>query len=140
MELAASQIILIGFIVTLIAQGVKLFATWRKTTISRLWVSVIVLLVSLVLAYVWNPPAFPTWPAPLADPAAETAAVVAFILAIVQLAAGIVGISLFLYNIILGKVFTDMGLDTATVAWKIANKAAGPNQPTTSGPTLPPTA
>jgi hypothetical protein len=119
MTFTLTQIALIGVIVSLLAQGIKLAAAKFKVTISRPVVSVVVLVVALVLAWIWNPPAMPAFPALTGDPAALAVAITSFLVALIQLAAYILGIAFFIYNTILSKLFEALGWDSSTVKAKV---------------------
>jgi len=61
MELTTEQVILLGFIAPVIVQVIKLFSAWLKHDLSQEVITVILFVVSVVLAFVFMPPAIPDW-------------------------------------------------------------------------------
>ena len=128
MTFTTSQIIILGLIVSLLVQAIKVLSAKFKLTISRPIVSVVVLVIAIVLAWIWNPPAMPQWPTALAgtDPGAYSMAIGTFLLALIQLAAAILGIAFFIYNALLSQLFEKLGWDATTIKANVIAASAPP--------------
>jgi len=99
MELTAQQIMLIGFIASLLSVGVKLFSAKFGIELSKAWMTAIVAVISIVLAVLFNLPALPVYTDPM-QYAAEW----------IALASGYVGFATIIYNILIDKVLDKLKL------------------------------
>lgn len=59
MELTATQVIIIGLVASVLAQGIKMLSAWLKKPVGEKVTMVIVFISSLVLAYIFAQPPVP---------------------------------------------------------------------------------
>ena len=88
-------------LVPILAQLIKLIASKIGKPISRSWVSVVVALVSVVLSWLVVKPVLPIYEDPME-----------FVSELLIIAASVMGVATFLYNIILAKLFELIGFIT----------------------------
>jgi len=92
-ELSPEQIVLIGLIASAIAQILRFLFAWQGIQLSKLGITILLYVVALGLAILWNPPAFP----PISD-------FPAFMTFLVNYVGGVVGWATIIYNVILDKI------------------------------------
>lgn len=98
-ELTGAQLLIVGFIATLIVQGLRLaIAKWGQTIINKRVVSIICFVISTALAYIFLKPAIPTTHEPI-----ELA------VQLLSLAAGVMGFATLIYNLLLEKILSSLG-------------------------------
>lgn len=108
--ITAEQGLLIGVIAAIIAQLVKLWAAKSGKAIPQLILSLVIFVVSLVLAYLWARPAIPAWPAPVADPMAYALLIVGWIGQLIVLAGTLLGFAKVVYDLLLKTVFEKLNI------------------------------
>jgi len=96
--LDAGQLYLIGLVATLAAQGIKIVAKKMGKNVTKLGITLVAFVISLVFAAVWFMPAFAVSEDPMA-----------FALALVQAATAILGAAVTIYNVVLEKVLQKLG-------------------------------
>ena len=127
MQLSAEQVILIGFVSTLIVQAVKLVTAKFKLTLDRKWITVILMVVAVFLAYIWARPELPAWPGPVDDPMIYFGLVVAFIGKIIVALSAIAGSAKILYNLLFQGVFDKLGIGKALITDLSKKPELGPD-------------
>ena len=106
----AGQMLLIGVVASIVAQGVKMYAAWRGVEIGRKGMTLTVFGAAVFLAYVFARPVVPAFPLPVEDPAVYATLVGAWLVSIAQMAAGLLGAAFTVYNLLLEKVFEKMNI------------------------------
>lgn len=104
------QVMVIGVIVMVAAQGIKLLFAALKKPLDRKWITWGLLVLALVLAYFWKTPALPTLPTFTGDPGQIVLSVLTFVSGLVTVAASLVGFGMVIYNIAVEKVFNILGI------------------------------
>lgn len=99
MELELWQITLIGIVASILAQGLRLLAAKFGWSLNRTIVSLVVLVVSIILAWLFEPPVIPP----------ETDAM-KLALNLLEQASAVMGVAVLIYNILLEKLFASLGL------------------------------
>lgn len=99
MELSVEQLLLIGFVVSVLTQGIKYLSIWLKFVPSKRMITIVAAVVSIALAFVWLKPVF----GPIDD-------VWLLLQSVVGNASGILGLATLVYNVILDKLFKFFGL------------------------------
>lgn len=97
MELTTVQVVLIGLIATVLAQGVKLIRAWFKKDTSKAAVSGIAYLISLVFAF---------FALGLQTPPEGGWTFMAALDLVINQSASVLGFATLVYNLLLDKVFT----------------------------------
>jgi len=97
--LNAGQLYLIGLIATVCAQVIKVVAKKSGNDISKLGITLIAFVISLILAAIWFMPDLP----PFADDP------MTFALALAQTATAILGAAVAIYNVALEKLLQLLG-------------------------------
>lgn len=98
-EVTAMQVTIIGFIAGLIVQGIRL---WKATTgggFSDLTLTIMLFLVSLVLAWFWTVPVIPVIPV--------GGDIVGWLGTVIATVSALVGFATLVYNILLKAVLDD---------------------------------
>jgi len=103
MELTATQIVIIGLVASVLAQGIKMLSAWLKKDLGEKAIMVIVFVVSLVLSFIWIMPLVPQ-----IDWSVES--IVAFL---IQQIGSVLGFSVVIYTLLLKTVFEKMNLTKA---------------------------
>jgi hypothetical protein len=103
MVLTAEQIMLIGFIATVVTLALKLMAQYFGYVPGRAPLTVALYVVSLVLGGTWSGIFLPTFP-PFVDPVTFVSAALQFVADLLTMAAPVVGIATLIYNILYEKV------------------------------------
>lgn len=115
-ELDAGKILVIGLIASVLGQILKLLFAKIGKPIDRKVVTVILLIISLVLAWFWMNPVFPVFPVmtPEMEAMAYAVLLITFLGELLALASALTGFAVVIYNLLLQKVFeqTKIG-DTA---------------------------
>jgi hypothetical protein len=115
-QLTPEQIGIIGLVAAILAQGAKIIFAWIGKPIDRKWVTAVLLVAGMGMAYIWARPALPTWPILIGEPIADMLAVLGFFMSLVLAASAVVGIATPIYNLLLEKVFERAGVGTTLVA------------------------
>lgn len=100
MELTIEQLLIVGFVGSIVAQGIKLVTAYFGYELSRFWISAIVMVLSFCGAWIWFPVPLPT---EVADP-------MLFVQAWLGVILTIFGSAVLVYNILLEKVFEKLSL------------------------------
>ena len=99
MELSPEQLLIIGFVITVLSAGLKLLSAKFGVALSKFWMTIVVAVVSVILAVVFNLPLLPEYIDPLQ-----------YIGAWFALLSGYVGAAMIIYNLILDKVLDKLDL------------------------------
>jgi hypothetical protein len=110
MNLTPTQIIILGLLVPVLVQGIKLFSAWLKKPIDRKPITVVLFITALIMAYFFAQPALPTWPAAVENPAIYAGLIMQFIGSLIGVASAIVGFAMIIYNLLLQKVFDALSI------------------------------
>ena len=94
MELSAEQLLLLGLVASVLSQLAKLLLAKFGYSTSRLVITIIVVVVSVALGYVWLKPELPTYTDPMQ-----------FALALLVAATAVFGFATLIYNVLLFKIF-----------------------------------
>src|SRR3989304_10489771 len=94
MELSAEQLLLLGLVASVLSQLAKLLLAKFGYDTSRLVITIIVVVVSVALGYVWLKPELPTYTDPMQ-----------FAVALLVAATAVFGFATLIYNVLLSKVF-----------------------------------
>lgn len=123
-ELNASQIMILGFVATIVAAGINLYLQKRGQKPGRRWITVGLYVIAVILAYFWAKPllpVFPVFPAPVDDPGAFASLVivwlgnmVVFLGELIAAASSVVGFATMIYNVLLKQVVDKVG---AALGW-----------------------
>ena len=124
-SLDAGKILVIGLIATVLGQILKLLFAKIGKPIDRKVVTVILLIISLVLAWFWMNPAFPTFPVmtPEMDAMAYAVLVITFLGELLALASGLTGFAVVIYNLLLQKVFEQLKIGETAIKQLTAEAA-----------------
>ena len=95
----------IGAVAAVIAQLVKLWAAKSGKQVPQLLLSLVIFVVSLVLAYLWARPAIPAWPAPVPDPMVYALLILGWIGELIVLAGTLLGFAKVIYDLLFKKFF-----------------------------------
>jgi nitrate/nitrite transporter NarK len=107
MELSPDQILLIGIVASVLSAVLRLLvAKFGSTEISKFWMTIIVSVVSLILAVLFA--GFPELPA-YVDP-------FQYAMAWLAILSGYVGAATLIYNLLLDKVLDKVGLQVERLA------------------------
>jgi hypothetical protein len=93
MELDASQVILIGFVATVVAQIIKIVAAKLGKQPGRVAITLTAFGLSLVLAVIWARPSIPAWGDPMQ-----------FLNELIMMAGSVLGFATIIYNVLLDKL------------------------------------
>lgn len=115
MELNPTQIIIIGLIVTILVQVIKLIAAKIGKPIDRKLITVFLFVLALGLAYLWASPTLPHWPVLTGEPGAIALAVLTFIGDLIGVASVVVGFATVIYNLLLQRVFDALGVGKGAI-------------------------
>jgi hypothetical protein len=110
MELSAEHVILIGLVVSFLAQTIKVFRAWFGEKLDKRLLTVLMYPIAVVLAYLFARPVLPAWPVPVEDPAVYAGLILMFIGQLVAIASAIAGFATLIYKILLEKVFEKLHL------------------------------
>lgn len=97
MELTPEQVMIVGFVASVLSVIVKLISAKLGVNLSKAWMTVIVGGVSLVLAVLFNLPAIPAYSDPLQ-----------YLAEWLTILSGYVGFATIIYNIVIDKVLDKM--------------------------------
>ena len=103
MVLTSEQIMLIGFIATVLTLGLKLLAQYFNYVPGRAPLTIALYVISLVLGGLWSGIFLPAFP-PFVDVLTFGAAVLQFISDLLAMVAPVVGIATLIYNLLYEKV------------------------------------
>jgi hypothetical protein len=102
------QLYTLAVLATVIVYAVNLLVK-AKVKINRGWLTVAVYVISGLLAYAWNAPAFPAFP-PFVDLAAFVPALITYISALLTLLGPVVALATLIYNALLKKVLDNVAV------------------------------
>lgn len=94
MELTAVQLMLLGLVATVLAQGAKLLLAKVGYDTTRLVITIVVVVASVALAWFWMKPEIP----PFTDP-------MQFATALLTAAGAVFAFATIIYNVLLAKLF-----------------------------------
>jgi hypothetical protein len=112
MELSATLVSVIGIVVSLLAQGIKLVGArwgWKPSRVSITWISGGL---ALVLALIFGGAVFPAWPVLLATgaPLDLVIVVLQWVGQVLVVLVAVVGFAKIIYDLVLMKLFEYLGL------------------------------
>lgn len=110
------QIGAISLLAAVFAQVIKLVFAWIGKPIDRKWVTAVLLVVGLAMAYIWAKPALPQWPTLIGDPFVDLFAILGFVASLILAATAIVGAAQPIYNLLLQYVFEKIGLGGSKIS------------------------
>jgi hypothetical protein len=134
MTLTVEQMVVIGLVVSFLAQAVKLAAAWWGWKPSRVVITWVSAGISLVLAVIFAGPAFPAWPVllPTGDPVDLVIVVLQWVGQVLVVLTALVGFAKVVYDLVLMKVFEKLGMgESKQMAMVISAQAtaAEPSKP-----------
>lgn len=115
-QLTPEQIGAISLLAAVFAQVIKLVFAWIGKPIDRKWVTAVLLVVGLAMAYIWAKPALPQWPTLIGDPFVDLFAILGFVASLILAATAIVGAAQPIYNLLLQYVFEKIGLGGSKIS------------------------
>jgi hypothetical protein len=101
--MTAEQIMLVGFLATLITLTLRLLAQWGGINVGRAVINIVLYVIALLLGWVWTGVLLPTFP-PFADSVSFVAALLQFASELLVSVAPVVGIATLIYNLLYDKV------------------------------------
>jgi hypothetical protein len=101
--LSPEQIMLVGFIATVLTLALKLLAQYFGYVPGRAPLTIALYIISLVLGGIWTSVYLPPFP-PFVDPLSFAAAVLQFVADLLAMVAPVVGIATLIYNLLYEKV------------------------------------
>lgn len=133
-ELSATLVTVIGIVVSLLAQGIKLAGAkwgWKPSRVAITWISGGL---ALVLALIFGGAAFPAWPVLLATgaPLDLVIVVLQWVGQVLVVLVAVVGFAKIIYDLVLMKLFEYLGLgESQQMAMIISAQAtrADPSEP-----------
>ena len=102
------QLYVLAFLATVIVYLVNLLVK-AKIKVNRGWLTVAVYVISGLLAYAWNAPVFPAFPA-FVDLAAFVPALLTWFTALLTLLGPVVAFATLIYNVLLKKVLDSISV------------------------------
>jgi hypothetical protein len=109
-DITAGMTLVIGFLATIISQAVKLYAAKAGKPLDRKIVTVFMLAMAVILAYIWAKPLLPELPVWSSDPGQVAIQLVQYLEEFCVVLSGVVGFAVILYNLLGEKVFDLLGI------------------------------
>ena len=135
-KLSPEVIFVIGIAAMVISQGIKAVAGRFNLKVDRFWISLVLLVVSLILGLVYFPVSWPVFPA-ASDPGQQMLLFLSWLGQMLPVVSSIVGFAMLIYNLLGQKVFEGLGILTPAPA-SAPILAAIPAEPIAYKSDLPP--
>lgn len=108
-SLTPDQIIVLGVLASVLAEGMKILSDKMGATLDRKSATAILAVLSFALALAWNPGAIPALPVLTGNAMTSTIVLLNWAGQLVQALTPIMGVAMALYNLLLEKVFALTG-------------------------------
>lgn len=108
MELLEWQIVLVGFVATVLVQIIRLIGDKMGKPLSKRTIQWVVLVISIPLAVWWGALQFPALPVLTGDPVEIVGNLFAFIGLLVAMAGETLGVAFIVYNVLSKKIFDQL--------------------------------
>jgi hypothetical protein len=105
MEISAEHVIVIGIVVSVLVQVIKIGKAWFGEKLNKRLVTLGMYPIALILAYIFAKPVLPAWPVLVEDPAIYAGMLLTYFGQLIALASAIAGFAALIYKLILEKLF-----------------------------------